>query len=57
MRADWLADRKQLKGKWQDAVRAIREQINGALGELPDVPEITDMLKGKCESRGRALLV
>jgi len=46
---DWLIDRKQLNAKWPDAVRSIREQINGALGELPDVPEITDMLKGKCK--------
>jgi hypothetical protein len=46
---DWLVERKKLPMKWQDGVRVVREMINGALTELPDVPEITDMLKGKCK--------
>ena len=47
--SDWLIDRKKLPSKWQDSIRKIREQINAALGELPDVAEITDLLKGKCK--------
>lgn len=49
--ADWLVERKKIPGNWQDMVREVREQVTAALTELPDVPEITDMLKGKCKWR------
>lgn len=49
--ADWLIERKKLSYGWQDSLRSIREQLTVALKELPDVPEITDLLKGQCKGR------
>lgn len=54
--ADWLVERKKIPGHWQDMVREVREQVTAALTELPDVPEITDMLKGKCKYQATTAL-
>jgi hypothetical protein len=50
-RPDWLIERKKLTHSWSESVRGIREQLNSAITALPDMAEITDMLKGKCASR------
>lgn len=43
-----LIDRKIIPSKWQDQVRLTRKKIDETLSEMPDVAEITDLLRGKC---------
>lgn len=45
---DWLIERKQLPATWQDALKAVRGQLDAALRELPEeVAEIGSLIKGK----------
>lgn len=46
---EWLTDRKLLReGKWQDALKAVRAQLEAALQELPEgVADLGSLLKGK----------
>lgn len=45
---DWLIERKQLPATWQDALKAVRGQLEAALQELPgDATEIGSLIKGK----------
>lgn len=43
---DWLVDRRHCNLKWQNAVKEIREKINGAIQDMPENQEITRLLSG-----------
>lgn len=45
---EWLIERKQLRANWHEALPGIKEQMTQALGEMPEVEEISTLLmKGK----------
>ena len=45
---DWLLERQLLRKDWPDALKAVRGQLESALGELPEgVAEIGSLIKGK----------
>ncbi|XP_061665456.1 CDK5 regulatory subunit-associated protein 3 isoform X2 [Syngnathoides biaculeatus] len=43
---DWLIDRRHCNLKWQNAVKGIREKINGAMQDMPENDEIKQLLSG-----------
>ncbi|XP_038057970.1 CDK5 regulatory subunit-associated protein 3-like isoform X1 [Patiria miniata] len=43
---DWLIDRRHVNLKWQTAALAIREKINLAIQDMPEVDEIKQLLAG-----------
>ncbi len=47
---DWLVERRLVKPTWQDALKAVRSQLEAALRELPEgVAEIGSLMKGKSQ--------
>lgn len=49
--ADWLLDRRHCDVRWQAAALVIREKINAAIQDMPEVEEITQLLSGTCEKQ------
>ena len=47
---DWLIDRRHVNFKWQTAALAIREKINLAIQDMPEVDEIKQLLAGTCKA-------
>ncbi|XP_071507330.1 CDK5 regulatory subunit-associated protein 3-like [Diadema antillarum] len=43
---DWLIDRRHVNLKWQSAALVIREKINLAIQDMPEVEEIKQLLSG-----------
>ncbi|NXW70199.1 CK5P3 protein, partial [Hirundo rustica] len=43
---DWLQDRRHCGRRWQAQVQRVRERIQAALGDMPEHPEITELLRG-----------
>ncbi|CAH1774392.1 unnamed protein product [Owenia fusiformis] len=43
---DWLINRRHCSQTWQATVLTIREKINNAIQDMPEVEEITKMLSG-----------
>ncbi|XP_022106552.1 CDK5 regulatory subunit-associated protein 3-like [Acanthaster planci] len=43
---DWLIDRRHVNLKWQTAALTIREKINLAIQDMPEVDEIKQLLAG-----------
>ncbi|XP_054751949.2 CDK5 regulatory subunit-associated protein 3-like [Lytechinus pictus] len=43
---DWLIDRRHVNLKWQSAALIIREKINHAIQDMPEVEEIKKLLTG-----------
>lgn len=43
---DWLLDRRHCNLKWQDAVKVVREKVNGAMRDMPENQEIKQLLSG-----------
>ncbi|XP_035695000.1 CDK5 regulatory subunit-associated protein 3-like [Branchiostoma floridae] len=43
---DWLVDRRHCNRQWQAAALVVREKINAAIQDMPEVQEITQLLQG-----------
>uniref|UniRef100_A0A8C3QMD0 CDK5 regulatory subunit associated protein 3 n=1 Tax=Cyanoderma ruficeps TaxID=181631 RepID=A0A8C3QMD0_9PASS len=43
---DWLQDRRHCGRRWQAQVQRVRERIQAALRDMPEHPEIRDLLRG-----------
>ncbi|KAM7029773.1 CDK5 regulatory subunit-associated protein 3 [Acridotheres tristis] len=43
---DWLLDRRHCGRRWQAQVQQVRERIQAALGDMPEHPEIRELLQG-----------
>eukprot|EP00057_Strongylocentrotus_purpuratus_P011454 XP_011665928.1 PREDICTED: CDK5 regulatory subunit-associated protein 3 isoform X1 [Strongylocentrotus purpuratus] len=43
---DWLIDRRHVNLKWQSAALVVREKINHAIQDMPEVEEIKKLLAG-----------
>ncbi|XP_062364268.1 CDK5 regulatory subunit-associated protein 3 [Cinclus cinclus] len=43
---DWLLDRRHCGRRWQAQVQQVRERIQGALQDMPEHPEIRELLQG-----------
>ncbi|XP_066061298.1 CDK5 regulatory subunit-associated protein 3 [Chamaea fasciata] len=43
---DWLQDRRHCGRRWQAQVQRVRERIQAALRDMPEHPEITELLRG-----------
>ena len=48
--ADWLVDRRHCDVQWQSHVIEIRQKINSAIQDMPEHPDITQLLAGSCKS-------
>lgn len=46
---DWLISRRIVNADWQKNVLPIREKINGAIQDMPQHPEIAQLLSGACK--------
>ncbi|XP_072026690.1 CDK5 regulatory subunit-associated protein 3-like [Amphiura filiformis] len=44
---DWLIDRRHVNLKWQAAALIVREKINAAIQDMPEVEEIKQLLAGQ----------
>ncbi|KAM4884281.1 CDK5 regulatory subunit-associated protein 3 isoform 2-T2 [Sylvia borin] len=43
---DWLQDRRHCGRRWQTQVQQVRERIQAALRDMPEHPEIRELLQG-----------
>lgn len=43
---DWLISRRHCNKDWQDKALVVREKINAAIQDMPEVEEITNLLAG-----------
>ncbi|XP_056368264.1 CDK5 regulatory subunit-associated protein 3 isoform X2 [Oenanthe melanoleuca] len=43
---DWLLDRRHCGRRWQAQVQAVRERMQAALQDMPEHPEIRELLRG-----------
>ncbi|NXR81931.1 CK5P3 protein, partial [Pycnonotus jocosus] len=43
---DWLQDRRHCGRRWQAQVQRVRERIQAAMGDMPEHPEIRELLQG-----------
>jgi len=44
---DWLVDRRKVPVKWHERIRKIRDKVDEALKDLPDVREVREYLDGR----------
>ncbi|CAN7980815.1 unnamed protein product, partial [Ixodes pacificus] len=45
---DWLISRRHCNKDWQAKALVVREKINAAIQDMPEVEEITNLLSGTC---------
>ncbi|XP_054264625.1 CDK5 regulatory subunit-associated protein 3-like [Macrosteles quadrilineatus] len=43
---DWLISRRIVNGEWQKSILPVREKINSAIQDMPQHPEIAQLLSG-----------
>ncbi|XP_033099951.1 CDK5 regulatory subunit-associated protein 3-like [Anneissia japonica] len=43
---DWLIDRRHVQGKWTSVALTVREKINNAIQDMPEVEEIKQLVVG-----------
>ena len=49
--SDWLLNRRHCGTQWQASCLGVREKINNAIQDMPEHPEITQLLAGTCTLR------
>lgn len=47
--SEWLISRRIVDKNWQRNIKEIRNQINGALLDMPGNQELIELLSGSCE--------